>query len=64
MWFTDDRQVPKAGADVVVARIREALPETPVKYTVEPGPHLFDLECGLDEPWVKEGIEFLKKHWL
>ena len=49
---------------MVVARIREALPETPVKYTVEPGPHLFDLECGLDEPWVKEGIEFLKKHWL
>ena len=44
--------------------IRTKLPRTPLKYTVEPGGHLFDQYCGLEEPWVKEGLEFFKKHWL
>ncbi|KAK0643867.1 Alpha/Beta hydrolase protein [Cercophora newfieldiana] len=60
----DDDLVPKAGADFVVTKIQEGLPKTPVKYTVEPGPHLLDLECGMDVPWVKEGVEFMKKFWL
>ncbi|KAK0627435.1 Alpha/Beta hydrolase protein [Immersiella caudata] len=60
----DDDLVPKAGADFVVGEIREVLPGVPVKYTVEPGPHLLDLECRLDVPWVKEGVEFMQKHWL
>jgi hypothetical protein len=44
--------------------MREVLSEMPVKYTVEPGPHLLDLECGMDVPWIKEGVDFMKKHWL
>lgn len=49
-------QVIKEGADEVVKRIREELPDMPVKYTVEEGGHVFDLSVGLDEPWVKEGL--------
>jgi len=57
-------QVVKEGADEVVERIREVLPEMPVKYTVEEGGHVFDLSVGLDEPWVKEGLNFVRRHWL
>ncbi|KAK4449847.1 Alpha/Beta hydrolase protein [Podospora aff. communis PSN243] len=60
----DDDLVPKAGADFVVETMREVLPDVPVKYTVEPGPHLLDLDCGMDVPWIKEGVEFMKKYWL
>lgn len=42
----------------------EALPDMPVKYTVEEGGHVFDLSVGLDEPWVKEGLDFVWRYWL
>lgn len=57
-------QVVKEGADEVVERIRAALPGMPVKYTVEPGGHVFDLSVGLDEPWVEEGLGFVRRCWL
>lgn len=48
----------------MVERIKEALPDMPVKYTVEEGGHVFDLCVGLDEPWVKEGLDFVRRYWL
>lgn len=47
----------------MVRRIRAAHPEVPLHYTVQPGDHGFDVPFGLDEPWVAEGAEFVKKHW-
>ncbi|KAJ9157285.1 Alpha/beta hydrolase fold-3 [Pleurostoma richardsiae] len=66
MWIaqgSEDRFVPKAGNDEMVRRIREAHPEVPLLYTVQPGDHGFDVPFGLDEPWVAEGGEFVKKYW-
>ncbi|KAK1836835.1 Alpha/Beta hydrolase protein [Podospora conica] len=67
VWIVQGREddlVVKEGADEVVERIREAVPGMPVKYTVEEGGHVFDLAVGLDEPWVEEGVEFVRKYWL
>jgi len=55
--------VPKTAADELVALIREAFPDVSLKYTVEKAGHTFDLDCDLDEVWVKEGIEFVNRFW-
>ncbi len=67
MWrrllLTFDEQVPKTAVDEMVDRIKEALPETPLHYTLEPGEHVFDMMSELDTPWVKDGLAFLNKYW-
>ncbi len=47
----------------MVARIREARPEVPLLYSVQPGDHGFDLTHGLEEPYIAEGVSFVKKYW-
>lgn len=46
-----------------VALLRKLHPTVPVLFSVQPGPHGFDLERGTDDPWVKEGLEFTKQYW-
>lgn len=46
-----------------MARIREARPETQLLYGVQPGDHGFDKHHGLDEPYIVEGIEFVRQYW-
>lgn len=41
----------------------ETQPEVPVKLTIFPGEHLFDVNTTRDESWVREGMSFLKAHW-
>ncbi|KAL2153509.1 hypothetical protein VTH82DRAFT_4664 [Thermothelomyces myriococcoides] len=61
----DDNLVPHPGSDEVVAKLRAARPAAEIKYTVVPGGwHGFDALNKLDDDWVKEGVEFIKRHWL
>lgn len=47
----------------MVEMIREAHPEVPLLYSVQPGGHGFDGDHGLAEPWVAEAMAFVKKYW-
>ncbi|KAK3352529.1 Alpha/Beta hydrolase protein [Lasiosphaeria hispida] len=61
---SEDFLVPKVSTDEMVARIKETHPETPVHYTVVPGgDHGFDNANGLDDEWVKKGVEFVRQYW-
>ncbi|KAH8878593.1 alpha/beta-hydrolase [Thozetella sp. PMI_491] len=60
---TEDELVVKPATDAMVARIRKAHPETPLLYSVQPGGHGFDSPHGLSEPYVAEGVEFVRKYW-
>jgi hypothetical protein len=55
--------MPSKATDEMVARIRDARPETPLLYSVQPGDHGFDFLHGLDEPYIAEGIEFVTNYW-
>lgn len=54
----------KAATDELVARLKGAWAEGVVRYTVRPGEHGFDGHFGLEEGWVREGVEFVKGFWL
>jgi hypothetical protein len=56
--------MPKHATDELVARIRKTRPETELLYSVQPGDHGFDMDDELDEPYIAEGIELVKTHWL
>ncbi|KAL1311779.1 hypothetical protein AAFC00_001863 [Neodothiora populina] len=65
-WFIsgkDDELVPIDGTERFIAKIKEKHPETPFLYTLEPGPHGFDVGNVLSDAWVKQGCEFLDKYW-
>ncbi len=56
-------QVPKAATDEMVARIRKTRPDTPLHFSIQPGGHGFDRPHGLTEPYIAEGIKFVRKYW-
>jgi hypothetical protein len=56
-------QVPAAATNELVDRIKQAFPETPLLYSVQPGGHGFDTDHTLSEPWVAQGLEFTSKYW-
>lgn len=43
--------------------VRRCYPATPVLYSLEPGEHVFDMEAGVDEGWVQEGLRFAARFW-
>jgi hypothetical protein len=47
----------------MVERIRKTHPDVPVLYSVQPGPHGFDNDSTMSDPWVAEGLEFARKYW-
>ncbi|KAI9739787.1 MAG: hypothetical protein M1834_006508 [Cirrosporium novae-zelandiae] len=38
-------------------------PEVPIHVSLQPGSHGFDTMSTMDDAWVKEGVEFVKKYW-
>jgi len=46
-----------------VNRLEEFLPSVPVLVTVHPGDHGFEVMHTVDDEWVQEGIEFVRKYW-
>lgn len=61
---TDDSAVPYAGTQSFVAKWKERFGEASVKPTFRPGEHGLDTELGLEEPWLKEGLEAVTNAWL
>ncbi|KAL2164804.1 hypothetical protein VTH06DRAFT_100 [Thermothelomyces fergusii] len=60
-----DDLVPRPATDELVERLRAARPAAEVKYTVMPGGgHGFDALSTLEDDWVREGVAFIKRHWL
>lgn len=53
----------KESTDEVVAAVRGAHPNTPLKYTVEDGEHGVGADLGISESWVAEGVAFVRKYW-
>lgn len=55
--------MPVEGSVKFEAELRKLHPETDVLLTLLPGEHGFDAAARLDAPWLKEGLEFVGKHW-
>ncbi|KAK4104452.1 alpha/beta-hydrolase [Parathielavia hyrcaniae] len=67
MWVIqglEDSIIDTVRVDEMVERIRGERPRAVVKYTKRPGDHGFDMASRLDEEWVGEGVEFVKRYWL
>jgi hypothetical protein len=47
----------------VVDEIRRRHPETPLLYTVAAGGYGFDIQQGIREEWVQEGVAFVNRYW-
>jgi len=59
----EDVIIPKPATDEMVERIAREKPGAVVKYTVQPGGHGFDGLNTLEDEWVREGVEFVRKYW-
>lgn len=60
----EDRAVEVEGTERFVKVLREVDAEAKVVVKVEEGDHGFDVGVGLEEPWLKEGLDFVTKEWL
>lgn len=60
----NDSAVEAEGTRRFLEKYKEVMPEGKVLVKLEPGEHGFDSVVGLDEPWLKEGLEFVTKAWL
>lgn len=45
-------------------KLKEVLPDVPVLLTLQPGDHGFEVNHSVDDAWVRQGLEFVKKYWL
>lgn len=61
---TDDSAVEIEQTEVFVKKFKQVLPEAKVLVRFEPGDHGFDAPVRLDVPWLKEGLDFIREHWL
>lgn len=61
---TDDSAVPYTGTKLFVAQWQEKFGDDSVKATFMPGEHGVDVAHGLEEPWLKEGLDEVTKAWL
>jgi acetyl esterase/lipase len=60
----DDSAVPVQGSEKFVERVREKLGEGRVIFYAEPGEHGFDAEVGVEERWMRDGLERVTREWL
>ena len=56
-------QVLIEASDNFVDKFEQTHPETPLRYTIQPGEHGFDGAATMDADWVKEGCTWLEQHW-
>lgn len=60
----DDSAVPVEGTEKFVAKVREVIGDEIVSLYTGPEEHRFDGEVGLEEGWMKEGLERIMGVWL
>lgn len=46
-----------------VEKLKETLPNVPVLLSLQPGDHGFEVKHSLEDEWVQDGLEFIRKHW-
>lgn len=61
---TDDSAVEVEQTEVFVKKFRKVLPDANVLVRFEHGDHGFDAPVGMEVPWLKEGLDFVKGDWL
>ena len=44
-------------------KLRRVLPDVPVLLSLQPGDHGFEVMHTVEDEWVQEGFEFVRKYW-
>ncbi len=61
---TEDGAVEVAQTEAFVRRLGEVGGGGKALVKYESGDHGFDAKVGVGEPWLREGLEFVKGEWL
>ncbi|KAM0552674.1 hypothetical protein ACHAPJ_007771 [Fusarium lateritium] len=59
-----DSAVPVEGTRKLVDILRRVDPKTRLHLAIQPGDHGFDFKATIQEPWLKEGLDFITGPWL
>ncbi|KAF4967991.1 hypothetical protein FSARC_4552 [Fusarium sarcochroum] len=59
-----DSAVPVEGTRKLVEILQRVDPNTRVHVAIQPGDHGFDFKATIQEPWLKEGLDFVSGPWL
>ncbi|KAF5968261.1 beta-lactamase [Fusarium coicis] len=59
-----DTAVPVVGTRKLVDCLQDFDPSTQIHLAVRPGDHGFDFKATIDEPWLREGLDFIVGPWL
>ncbi|KAF5541681.1 beta-lactamase [Fusarium phyllophilum] len=59
-----DTAVPVDGTRKLVDCLQQFDPSTQIHLAIRPGDHGFDFKATIDEPWLKEGLDFIVSPWL
>ncbi|KAI4718596.1 alpha/beta-hydrolase [Aureobasidium sp. EXF-10727] len=59
----EDSLVPIEASNNFVDKLKQTHPDTPLRYTIQPGEHGFDGAVTMDADWVKEGCAWLEQYW-
>lgn len=58
-----DSAVPVSGTQKFVKILKEADPTVQLHVAIRPGDHGFDATATLDEPWLRQGLDFIANAW-
>ncbi|KAJ4248776.1 hypothetical protein NW762_012614 [Fusarium torreyae] len=59
-----DSAVPVEGTRKLVDLLGRVDPKTRLHLAIQPGDHGFDFKATIQEPWLKEGLDFITGPWL
>lgn len=59
----EDSAVPVSGTQTFVRLLKEADRTVQLHVAIRPGDHGFDATATLDEPWLKQGLDFIASAW-
>ncbi|SPJ92825.1 uncharacterized protein FTOL_13790 [Fusarium torulosum] len=59
-----DTAVPVDGTRKLVDILQRVDPNTQIHLAIHPGDHGFDFKATIQEPWLKEGLDFVTGPWL
>jgi hypothetical protein len=60
----EDSAVPVDGTRKLVDSLQRFDPGTNIHLAIRPGDHGFDFTATIDEPWLREGLDFVVSPWL
>ncbi|KAL9575745.1 hypothetical protein ACKAV7_000102 [Fusarium commune] len=60
----EDTAVPVDGTRKLVDYLQRFDPSTQIHLAIRPGDHGFDFKATIDEPWLRQGLDFVVSPWL